>query len=159
MLCSFVQFGPERFDLPCVDCGLQGAVEAAVVQRIQLQLSAEDAEGLESPFASGSLHEVLEEHAGLAQVLVLPLAHLAGWQAVDLRSGLLAAPERRYAQQQQRAALQPILTEATKQEQIVTALLVSQAEFIEQARLNDEVAPLKYLQLIQTAINIVASLT
>lgn len=82
-----------------------------MVQRVQFQLSAEDAEGLKSPFASGSLYEVLEEHAGLAQVLVLPLAHLAGCQAVDLRFCLLTSPERCYAQQH--ATLQLILIEAT----------------------------------------------
>lgn len=76
LLCSFVQFGPQGFDLPCADCSLQRAVEAAVVQRIQLQLSAKDAERLQSPFASGSLYEVLEKHAGLPQVLILRLAHL-----------------------------------------------------------------------------------
>lgn len=140
MLCSFVQFGPERFDLPCVDCGLQGAVEAAVVQRVQVQLPAEDAEGLKSPFASGSLYEVLEEHAGLAQVLVLPLAHLAGRQAVDLRSCLLASPDRCYAQRHATPPSADSDGSNQTEEQIITALLVLKAGLKGQARLNDECA-------------------
>lgn len=75
MLCSLVQFGPQGLDLPGADCGLQRAVEAAVVQRVQLQLPAEDAEGLQSPLTGGRLHEVLKEHAGLSHALVFRLAH------------------------------------------------------------------------------------
>lgn len=46
MLCSLVQFGPQGLDLPGADCSLEGTVEVGIVQRIQLQLPAEDAEGL-----------------------------------------------------------------------------------------------------------------
>lgn len=83
VLCSFVQFGPQGFDLPGADCSLQGAVEVAVVQRIQLQLPAEDAEGLQSPFTGGRLDKVLKEHAGLRHALVLRLTHLFWWETVS----------------------------------------------------------------------------
>lgn len=83
MLCSFVQFGPQGLDLPGADCSLQGAVEVAVVQRIQLQLPAEDAEGLQSAFTGGGLDKVLEEHAGLSHALVLGFTHLLRWETVS----------------------------------------------------------------------------
>lgn len=75
LLGPFVQFGPQGFDLPGADCSLQGAVEVAAVQRVQLQLSAQDAEGLQSPFAGGCLDKVLKELAGPSRALILRLTH------------------------------------------------------------------------------------
>lgn len=76
VLCPFVQFGPQSFDLPGGDCSLQWAVEVAVVQRIQFQLPAQDAEGLQSPFTGGCLDKVLKEDAGLCHTFILCLTHL-----------------------------------------------------------------------------------
>lgn len=76
VLGPLVQLGPQSLDLPGADCGLQRAVEAAVVQGVQLQLPAQDAEGLQGALAGGRLHKVLKEHAGLRHALVLRLAHL-----------------------------------------------------------------------------------
>lgn len=123
LLCSFVQFAPQGFDLPCADCSLQGAVEAAVIQRIKLQLSAEDAKRLKSPFASGSLHKVLEKHAGLPQVLILRLAHLVGWQALELRFFLFTSPERCCRKRHVKPPLAGSDGNNKTENQIITALL------------------------------------
>lgn len=76
LLSPFVQFCPQSLDLPGTDGSLQGAVEVAVVQRIQLQLPAKDAEGLQGSFTCGCLDKVLKQLAGLGRALVLRLTHL-----------------------------------------------------------------------------------
>lgn len=76
MLCPLVQFGPQSLDLPGADGDLQRAVEVLVVQRVQLELPAEDAEGLQRPFTGGRLDKVLKELTGLSRAFVLRLTHL-----------------------------------------------------------------------------------
>lgn len=76
VLRPFVQFGPQSLDLPGADGGLERAVEAAIVQRVQLQLPAQDAEGLQRPFAGGRVDKVLKELAGLRCAFILRLTHL-----------------------------------------------------------------------------------
>lgn len=72
---SLVQFPPEAFGLPVGDGSFQAAVEVPVVQEVQLQLPAEDAEGLQGAFTGSGLHKVLKELAGLRRTLVLSLPH------------------------------------------------------------------------------------
>ncbi len=75
MACSLVQFSPETFGLPVGDGSFQAAVEASVVGGVQLQLPAEDAEGLHGAFTGSGLHEVLKQLAGLRRTFVLHLPH------------------------------------------------------------------------------------
>lgn len=81
LLCPFVQFSPQGFDFPGADRCLQRAIEVAVVQRIQLELSAENTESLQSPFAGGGLDKVLKKLAGLSRALILRLTHLHRWKS------------------------------------------------------------------------------
>lgn len=69
-----IQLGPQRFGFPGGDLGLQAAVEGAAVGRVQVQLPAEDAEGLQGALARRGMDEVLEELPHVV-LLVLRLTH------------------------------------------------------------------------------------
>lgn len=86
-----VQLAPQRFGFPGGDFGLQTAVEGAAVGRVQVQLPAEEAEGLEGALTRGGLDEVLEQLPHVVPLL-LHLAHLLpGQQMLWVRRGSLSA--------------------------------------------------------------------
>lgn len=70
-----VQLTPQSFGLPVGDPLLQAAVEGAAVGRVQVQLCAEDVEGLEGFLAGRGLDEVLKEFPHIVSLL-LNLSHL-----------------------------------------------------------------------------------
>lgn len=70
-----IQLAPQRFGFPGVDFGLQTAVEGAAIGGVQVQLPAQEAEGLEGALTRGGLDEVLEQLPHIVP-LVLHLAHL-----------------------------------------------------------------------------------
>lgn len=49
-----------------------------MIQRIQVQLTYEDVEGLQGTFACGSLDKVLKDLPSLGLLLVLVLSHVSG---------------------------------------------------------------------------------
>lgn len=71
-----VQFSPQCFGLPGGDPCLQAAVEGVVVCRVQVQLSAQETEGLEASFAGGGLDKVLKQFPHIVPLL-LHLSHLS----------------------------------------------------------------------------------
>lgn len=75
VLCPLVQFGPQSLDLPWADGGLQRAVEVGVVQRVQLQLPAQNTESLECAFAGSCLDKCLKEPTGLCHALIFSFTH------------------------------------------------------------------------------------
>lgn len=75
---ALIQLVPQGLGLPGVHLGLELGVEVPVVQRVEVQEAGEDVEGLEGPFACGSLHKVLEDLAGLRLLLVFILSHGSG---------------------------------------------------------------------------------
>lgn len=89
-----VQLTPQSFSLPGGDTLLQTAVESAAVGRVQVQLSAEDVEGLEGLLAGRGLDKVLEELPHIVPLL-LRLSHLlllrravsAHWGSLSVRCG------------------------------------------------------------------------
>lgn len=89
-----VQLTPQSFSLPGGDSLLQTAVEGAAVGRVQVQLSAEDVEGLEGLLAGRGLDKVLEELPHIVPLL-LRLSHLlllrravsAHWGSHSVRCG------------------------------------------------------------------------
>lgn len=86
-----IQLAPQRFGFPGGDFGLQTAVEGAAVGRVQVQLPAEEAEGLEGALTCGGLEEVLEQLPHVVPLL-LHLAHLLlGQQMLWVRRGSLSA--------------------------------------------------------------------
>lgn len=86
-----IQLAPQRFGLPGGDFGFQTAVEGAAVGRVQVQLPAEDAEGLEGALTCGGLDEVLKQLPHVV-LLLLRLAHrLQLQQMLRVRWGSLSA--------------------------------------------------------------------
>lgn len=97
---TLVQFVPQGFGLPGGHLRFELGVEVSVVQRVQVQVLGEDVEGLQGPFACGSLDKVLKNLPGLALLLVLILPHGSGatWSSgVDRTEGItMKHPEKRH---------------------------------------------------------------
>lgn len=90
----FVQLTPQSFRLPGGDPLFQTVVESAAVGRVQVQLSAEDVEGLEGFLAGRRLDKVLKEFPHIVPLL-LRLSHLlllrravsTHWGSLSVRCG------------------------------------------------------------------------
>lgn len=89
-----VQLTPQSFRLPGGDPLFQTVVESAAVGRVQVQLSAEDVEGLEGFLAGRRLDKVLKKFPHIVPLL-LRLSHLlllrravwTHWGSLSVRCG------------------------------------------------------------------------
>lgn len=86
-----IQLAPQRFGFPGGDFGLQTAVEGAAVGRVQVQLPAEDAEGLEGALTCGGLDEVLKQLPHVVLLLLRRAHRLLLQQMLRVRWGSLSA--------------------------------------------------------------------
>lgn len=72
---SLVQLAPQSFGLPAGQLALQAAVKGAVLQGIQIQVTAQDVKSLQGTLTGRRLDKVLKQFPCLA-LLLLCLPHL-----------------------------------------------------------------------------------